>query len=88
MSSKVFRLLRAVSISTFSFFLMVGTSPHLVLHNPWLAESSGADQQSSIHGEVHFIYYLSSYYLAPALGEFRPAQIPYSSGEIREKNLA
>ena len=67
MSSKVFRLLRAISISTFSFSFIVGTSPHLFLHNPWLTESSGADQ-SIINpwGSAFYIIYIHIN-LAPAL---------------------
>ena len=71
MSSKVFRLLRAVSSETFLFFLIVGTSPHLFLHKPWLTESSGADHSIIRPWGSAFYSLYSYYYLAPALGKIK-----------------
>ena len=43
----------------FPLFLILGTSPHLCLHKPWLTESSGADQ-SIINpwGSAFYIIYI------------------------------
>ena len=64
----------------FLLSFIVGNSPHLFLHNPWLTESSGADQ-SIINpwGSAFYIIYIHIN-LAPALFNIKMSTYPILIG--------